>query len=83
LYVRVYTISADKIIAIPSLEDYPISKRAEFQSDEVVLAIYPETSVFYHARVVQGPKKVISVDLIFGYRLILLLAKSQTLYLNF
>eukprot|EP00475_Leptophrys_vorax_P045886 TRINITY_DN9686_c0_g1_i3.p2 TRINITY_DN9686_c0_g1~~TRINITY_DN9686_c0_g1_i3.p2 ORF type:complete len:313 (-),score=105.62 TRINITY_DN9686_c0_g1_i3:944-1882(-) len=53
-----YTIGADKIIAIPSVEEHPIQKRTEFQAGEMVLAIFPETSVFYHARVIQGPKKL-------------------------
>lgn len=55
---RDYIIDSDRVLLLPSDEQVPLTRRVEFQKDETVLAIFPQTTVFYPAVVVSGPKKV-------------------------
>ncbi|CEP00065.1 unnamed protein product (mitochondrion) [Plasmodiophora brassicae] len=55
--VKDYIIDSDRVLLLPSDEQVPLTRRVEFQKDETVLAIFPQTTVFYPAVVVSGPKK--------------------------
>jgi len=52
-----YVLDAKKLIPLYSLDEFPCSTRREFPKGERVLAIFPNTTVFYPAYVVAGPKK--------------------------
>jgi hypothetical protein len=52
-----YKLPPSHVIPIPSLEEYPLNIRRQFNKDEQVLAWFPETTSFYPAYVVAGPKK--------------------------
>lgn len=54
-----YALSADRIIPLPTLVEFPLSRRAEFSAGQEVLALYPADGVttFYKATVVKSAKK--------------------------
>ncbi len=54
-----YALSADRIRVLPSLEDFPVSKRQEVPAGTEVLAMFPEDGVtaFYKATVIASAKK--------------------------
>lgn len=54
---KIYTLSAEKIVPLPSLDEVPYSRRVEFPVGEQVLAIYPKSTVFYPATVTKTPPK--------------------------
>lgn len=58
LTYRLYQLAPSKVIPIYSLTDIPLDKRKQFQPGDTVLALYPETTTFYSAKVVQTPKQV-------------------------
>jgi hypothetical protein len=55
---RDYIIESDRCLLLPALAQIPVTTKHEFHKDECVLAIFPQTTVFYPATVVAGPKKV-------------------------
>lgn len=50
-------LSPEKIIIVPDKSELPISQRPEFKQGSRVLAIYPNTTVFYTAKVHAGPRR--------------------------
>lgn len=80
-------LDATRVLSLPTLQQYPISKRIEFQKDESVLAIYPKTTVFYPARVLSGPRKVMDslsgTDMMIGLLSIALQLKHPYYLLQF
>eukprot|EP00474_Spongospora_subterranea_P009671 CRZ10129.1 hypothetical protein [Spongospora subterranea] len=56
--IKDYIIECDRLLLLPTLEAIPLQRRVEFLKDECVLAIFPQTTVFYPATVISGPRKV-------------------------
>ena len=60
-----YILDIKKIIPLPTLDEYPMSKRKEFSKGTRVLAVFPVggITVLYPADVVAGPKKVKTITI--------------------
>ncbi|GAB5356783.1 hypothetical protein AAMO2058_000318500 [Amorphochlora amoebiformis] len=50
-----YKLEPSKLIPLPSLDQYPITKRRIFKPNEWVFAMYPGTTAFYRAKVLSSP----------------------------
>mmetsp|Transcript_20405 Transcript_20405/g.39433 ORF Transcript_20405/g.39433 Transcript_20405/m.39433 type:complete len:248 (+) Transcript_20405:73-816(+) len=50
-------LEPSKLIPLPDLDEYPLNKRRIFKPGEWCFAIYPGTTAFYRAKVIQIPNK--------------------------